>query len=74
MFYQVFRIFFSGETRQHSVQYFDTLEDAQKRYFNVIAADLANDQITYNAAYIIDSNGLMVEGRVFDRRIIEVGE
>lgn len=67
MFYSVIRIFFKGDAETHSVQQFPTLADAQKRYFNIIAADLADDTITYQSAYIIDSNGLMVEGRVFDR-------
>lgn len=68
MFYSVIRIFFKGDAETHSVQMFDTLQDAQKRYFNIIASDLADDSITYQSAYIIDSNGLMLEGRVFDRR------
>lgn len=67
MFYSVIRIFFKGDAETHSVQQFSTLQDAQKRYFNIIAADLADDAITYQSAYIIDSNGLMAEGRVFDR-------
>ncbi len=66
-FYSVVRIFFKGDAETHSVEHKSTLLDAQKRYFNIIAADLANDDITYQAAYIIDSNGMMVEGRVFDR-------
>lgn len=68
MFYSVIRIFFKGDAETHSVQHFDVLKDAQKRYFNIIASDLADDSITYQACYIIDSNGLMLEGRVFDRR------
>jgi hypothetical protein len=66
-FYSVIRIFFKGDAETHSVEHKSTLLDAQKRYFNIIAADLANEDITYQAAYIIDSNGMMVEGRVFDR-------
>lgn len=71
MFYSVIRIFFKGDAETHSVQKFDTLADAQKRYFNIIAADLADGTITYQSAYIIDSTGLMVEGRVFDRAVTE---
>lgn len=68
MFYSVIRIFFKGDAETHSVQQFSELKDAQKRYFNIIASDLADNNITYQACYIIDSSGLMVEGRVFDRR------
>lgn len=71
MFYSVIRIFFKGEAETHSVQQFDTLQDAQKRYFTIIATDLADESITYQSAYIIDSHGLMMEGRVFDRAVAE---
>lgn len=71
MFYSVIRIFFKGDAETHSVQQFDTLQDAQKRYFNIIATDLADDSITYQSAYIIDKNGLMLEGRVFDKAVAE---
>jgi hypothetical protein len=66
-FYSVVRIFYKGSNETHSIEIKSTLLDARKRYFNIIATDLANEEITYQAAYIIDSNGLMVEGRVFDR-------
>ena len=70
-FYSVIRIFYKGANETHSIEQKATLEDAQKRYFNIIATDLANDEITYQSAYIIDSNGLMVEGRVFDRTVVD---
>lgn len=73
-FYSVVRIFFKGDAETHSVENKGTLLDAQKRYFNIIAADLANEDITYQAAYIIDSNGMMVEGRVFDRTPVTESE
>lgn len=71
MFYSVIRIYYKGDAETHSVQMFNELRDAQKRYFNIIAADLADESITYQSAYIIDSNGLMLEGRVFDRAVEE---
>ena len=64
----VVRISFRGESELHSVEYKDTFLDAQRRFYNIVAADLANSEITYQATYIIDSNGLMLESRVFDRR------
>lgn len=67
MFYRVDRLFYKGENETHSMQIFDNLEDARKRYFNIIATDLNDPDITYQMADIIDSNGLMIEGRVFDR-------
>ena len=68
MFYTVVRQFFKGETETHSMEVKQTYDEALIRYFAIIAADLQDSTITYNAAYIIDSNGLMVEGRTFDRR------
>ena len=71
MFYSVIRIFYKGDAEAHSVEQFDTLQDAQKRYFNIIASDLADGTITYQACYIINSSGLMMEGRVFDRAVVQ---
>lgn len=68
----VVRLFYKGDVETHSVEIKSTREDALQRYFGIIAADLANEEITYQAAYIIDSNGIMLEGRVFDRRTAEV--
>lgn len=63
----VIRIFYKGEAETHSVEFKDTYLEAQQRYYNVIAADLANSDITYQAAYIINAAGLMLDGKVFDR-------
>ena len=71
MFYTIIRIFFKGEQRSHSVEYFYEYNSAVQRYFNIIAADLANADVTWNAAYIIDSNGMMLRGEVFDRIPVE---
>lgn len=68
MFYQVIRVFFKGATKSNSVEYFDSYDAALQRYFNVIAADLANNEVTYNAAYLIDNGGNMMRHEVFDRR------
>lgn len=67
MFFTIIRQFFKGNTETHSVEVKQSLEEARKRFFGIIAADLNDADITYQAAYIIDSNGLMIEGRVFDR-------
>lgn len=68
MFYQVIRIFFKGATKSNSVEYFDDSNSALQRYFNIIAADLANAEVTYNAAYLIDNGGTVIRRDVFDRR------
>lgn len=66
--FAVIRIFYKGDKETHSVELKDTYLEAQQRYYNIIAADLANEDITYQAAYIINADGLMMDGKVFDRR------
>lgn len=63
----VIRIFYKGEAETHSVEFKDTYLEAQQRYYGIIAADLANPDVTYQAAYIINAAGLMLDGKVFDR-------
>lgn len=64
----VVRIFFKGDAETHSVQFFDTYAEAQKRFYSVIASDLQNAEITYQACYIVNAQGLMIDCKVFDRR------
>jgi protocatechuate 3,4-dioxygenase beta subunit len=70
-FYTVVRQYLKGDSETHSMEIKENRTEAIQRYFNVLAADLQNAEITWNAAYIIDSNGLMIEGRVFDRTTTE---
>lgn len=67
--YQIIRIFVKNEQETHSVEFKDDYIEAQQRYYNIIAADLGNPDVTYQAAYLINSQGLMLEGKVFDRRV-----
>lgn len=73
LFYQLIRVFFKGTaespTPSHSVQYFPTFEEAEKRYYAVIASDIANAEVIYHEAYIINSKGVVREYKVFDRRV-----
>lgn len=65
--FAIIRIFYKGEAETHSVEFKSTYFEAQQRYYGIIAADLANPDITYQAAYIINASGLMMDGKVFDR-------
>lgn len=65
--FAIIRIFYKGDNETHSVEFRDTYLEAQQRYYNIIAADLANAEITYQATYIINAAGLMLDGKVFDR-------
>lgn len=68
MLYQVIRIFFKNENRSNSIEYFDNILQAQQRFHNIIAADLSNNEITYQATYIIDNTGYMVDKAIFNRQ------
>ena len=68
VFFQVVRVFQSNGKMSNSVEYMTSYDDAQKRYYNIIAADIGNENITYHAAYIINSAGRVVDEKVFDRR------
>ena len=74
IFYTVIRLFIKNGSETHSVEIKQDRESAVQRFFNVLAADLADSGITYNACHVMDSNGLMIESRVFDRRAAEVEE
>ena len=65
--FAIIRIFYKGDKETHSVEFKDSYFEAQQRYYNIIATDLANPDVTYQAAYIIDARGLMLDGKVFDR-------
>jgi hypothetical protein len=65
--FAIIRIFYKGDKETHSVEFKDSYFEAQQRYYGIIAADLANPDVTYQAAYIIDARGLMLDGKVFDR-------
>ena len=57
MEYQIIRIYFKGETKQNSVEYRDDLLQASQRFYNIIAADLGNAEVTYQATYLKDKFG-----------------
>lgn len=65
--FAVIRIYYKGDKETHSVELKDSYFEAQQRFYNIIASDLANPDITYQATYIINSSGLMMDGKVFDR-------
>ena len=72
--FAVIRIYYKGDKETHSVEFKDAYLEAQQRYYNIIASDLANADITYQAAYIINASGLMMDGKVFDRTPVPTEE
>ena len=53
--------------------HYDTYTAALAAYFTVCAA-AAVSTIEYHAAHLVRSDGIMIEGRVFDRREVEEAE
>jgi len=68
IFFQVVRVFQSNGKMSNSVEYMTSYDEAQKRFYNILAADISNNNITYHAAYIINSLGRTVDMKAFDRR------
>ena len=48
--FAIIRIFYKGDKETHSVEFKDSYFEAQQRYYNIIATDLANPDDTYTAA------------------------
>lgn len=73
LFYIVIRIADKDEQKTHSVQEFTDKRTATQRFYNIIAADLADDSVTYQYTEIRDCFGGMVDGLnpvIYDRRPI----
>ena len=72
IFYIVERIFFKGSQETHSTQFFTDRLAATQRMYNIVAADLADPEITYQLASVKDSTGNYLFDNpkpiVYDRR------
>lgn len=68
MFYTVVRYFYVGNKETHFVQQFENFDDAQVQHYKNIAADLDREGCDYQASYLIRSDGLILDSKVFDRR------
>lgn len=58
----VFRYYIKNGTEGHSIQKFDDKLTATQRFYNIIAADLADTSITYQYTEIRGTDGGMVDG------------
>ena len=73
-FYIVTRIIYKGETESHSVEIKTDRRQATQRFYNIIAADLADNAVTYQFCSITDCYGNYVDDLrpvVYDRRVQE---
>lgn len=67
MFYIVNRLFFKGEAETHSTQIFYSYEEARKRFYNIIASDLNDEEVTYQMTSIVSNDGVTRDVQVFNR-------
>ena len=77
MFLMVVRVYEKNGWK-NSIQYFHLADyesvdamvlDAKARFHNILAADLSDQAVTYNMAYIIDNAGNSIQDpEIFDRR------
>ena len=75
LFYLVVRCFIKNGNETHSVELKQTFEEAEARFYGIVAADIANNEIEYMSAYVIRGNdGTMEMAKVKDRRAAEVEE
>lgn len=65
MFYIVLEVQNSGTPAVLTDVYTDSSQ-AYAKYYTILAA-AAVSSVPYHAAYIVGSNGIMLEGKVFDR-------
>ena len=71
IFYIITRIIYKGETESHSVEIKTDRRQATQRFYNIIAADLADNAVTYQFCSICDCYGNYVDNLrpvVYDRR------
>lgn len=70
MMYFVTRVNFDQTGKQsNSIQMFTDLVQARKRFYNVLAADIDNDNFQYELVQIVDEAGVTLATQAFDNRI-----
>lgn len=70
MMYFVTRVNFDQTGKQNnSVQMFTDLVQAQKRFYNLLAADIDSDKFQYELIQIVDESGVLLATQMFDNRI-----
>lgn len=61
----------TGGQQQNSIQKFDNETAAYKRYYNILAADIDNENYQYELCQIVRADGICVASQVFDNRVVE---
>lgn len=55
-------------TQANSIQKYDTDIAAFKRFYNILAADIDNENFQYELCQIVREDGIVVASQVFDNR------
>ena len=72
IFYLVVRAFIKNGTESHSVELKQTFDEAENRFYSIVASDIANNEIEYMSAYVLRSDTGTVElFKIKDRREVE---
>ena len=58
-------------SQANSIQRYDDEVAARKRYYNILAADIDNDNYLYEMVLIVREDGIVMESQVFDNRTPE---
>ena len=77
IFYVVFRFYYKGTEETHSTQFFPDKRQATQRFYNIVAQDLADNDITFQYCEITDCMGNAVDGLrpvVYDHRTSQNAE
>lgn len=68
--YFVFRVNINQSgTEQHSIQNFADEKQARKRFYNILAADIDNENYQYEMVQIVRDDGICIASQVFDNRV-----
>jgi len=71
IFYIITRVIYKGSNESHSIEIKTDRRQATQRYFNIIAADLSDNSVTYQFCSICDCFGNPVDNLrpvIYDRR------
>ena len=74
--YFVTRVFFNAASgaQSNSIQKFDDLTSAKKRFYSILASDIDKAEYSYELVQIVDEKGLTLATQTFDNRVPEVVE
>ena len=56
-------------TQQQSIQTFSDEKQARKRFYNILAADIDNENYQYEMVQIVRDDGICIASQVFDNRV-----